>query len=109
MAVVSTHILNSVDGSHAAGVKLRLINLATGKTVFETATDVGGRVKQNVSDPDATAEYELSVCAGDYWTSRGHESRLTKFALRFRMPQPDETYHSPIILAPNGYSIWISE
>ena len=109
MAVVSTHILNGVDGSHAAGVTLMLINLATGEIVFESATDAGGRVKQDVTDPDPAAEYELSVDAGDYWASRGHQSRLTNLALRFRMPRANQTYHSPIILAPNGHSVWVSE
>lgn len=109
MATVSSHILNAVDGTHAAGVKLRLIDLATGKTIFETATDEGGRVKQDVADPNPAAEYELSVDAGDYWASRGHKSRLTKFALRFRMPDPSGSYHSPIIVSPNGYSVWTSE
>ena len=109
MAVVSTHILNSVDGSHAAGVKLRLINLATGETLFETATDTGGRMKQDVANPDPAAEYELSMGAGDYWAAHNQPTRLTEIALRFHMPQANQTYHSPIILAPNGHSVWISE
>ena len=38
-AIVSSHLLNSVDGSHAGGIAVRLINLASGATLFETASD----------------------------------------------------------------------
>lgn len=108
MAIISSHILNSVDGSHAAGVKVQLINLASGETVFETQTDDGGRLKQNIADPDPKAEYELAYEMGAYWAASGTPTRLTQIVLRFGMPQPDKTYHSPIIISPNGYSGWVS-
>lgn len=108
MAIVSTHILNSLDGSHAGGVSVRLVNLDTGETLFETATDDGGRLKEDIPSPDPKAEYELAVDAGTFWTARGHPTRLTWIAMRFRMMQADGTYHSPIIFSPNGYSAWIS-
>jgi 5-hydroxyisourate hydrolase len=108
MAIVSSHILNSADGSHAQGCKVRLINLVSGEIVFEAVTDPGGRIKQQVAIPDPDAEYELAFDAGAYWAACGNPTRLTEIVLRFRMPQPDETYHSPIILSPNGYSAWVS-
>jgi 5-hydroxyisourate hydrolase len=33
---------------------------------------------------------------------------MPQIASRFRMPEPDGTYHSPIIMSPNGYSVWAS-
>lgn len=108
MAVISSHILNGADGSHAGGVKVRLRNLATGQTEFEAETDPGGRISIELKYPDPAAEYEFSLNAGAYWSARGVPTRLTEIALRFRMPHPDQSYHSPVILSPNGYSGWVS-
>ena len=109
MAVVTSHLLNSVDGSHADGVHVRLVNIATGEVVFDTSTGKGGRLSQDVANPDPKAEYEIAIDAGAFWAALGQPTRVTEIALRFRMPQPDATYHSPIILSPNGYSVWVSE
>ena len=108
MAVVSSHILNSVDGSHAGGIKIWLVDLFSGEVVFETVTDEGGRMKQSVTNPDLNVEYELVFDAGAFWAARGYTTRMPLIALRFRMPEPDGTYHSPIIMSPNGYSVWAS-
>ena len=39
MAWVTSHTLNGVDGSHAGGIAVRLVNLATGETLFDAAMD----------------------------------------------------------------------
>ena len=47
MATLSSHLLNSVDGTHANGVKVIInqINSSGEKIVFfETETDKGGRI-----------------------------------------------------------------
>ena len=108
MAVISSHILNSADGSHASGVQVRLTAVETGESLFDTQTDGGGRLKVELSDIEPEADYELNFGVGAYWTERGIPSRLGEIALRFRMPDPTATYHSPIIISPNGYSGWIS-
>ena len=46
MAVVSSHTLNGVDGTHAGGIAVSLRNLNTGETLFDTAMDDGGRLVQ---------------------------------------------------------------
>lgn len=109
MATVSSHILNAVDGTHAAGVAVRLINLGTGETLFDTVTDAGGRLKEVVSRIDRDAGYELTFDVGAYWVARGVAPRMREIVLRFGMPDDDGTYHSPIIASPNGYSVWASE
>ena len=109
MAVVSSHILNSVDDTHAGGIKVRLIYLNTGEVLFDTATDAGGRLKQNVADPDPNARYELVFQTAPYWEAQGGlGTRTSEVVLRFSMPKPDGIYHSPIILSPTGYSVWTS-
>ena len=108
MATVSSHILNAVDGSHAGGIVVRLVNLATGETLFEAKTDAGGRLKEEISNIDTSAEYELTFDVGHFWDAHGKPTRIRAIALRFDMPDPGGSYHSPIIVSPNGYSGWVS-
>ncbi len=112
MAIVSSHTLNSVDGSHAGGIAVRLVRLDTGLTVFETNMDEGGRLVQEVATPDPAATYEMIFQAGAYWQDQAPTTRDTRImdeiVIRFTMPDPEGRYHVPLILSPHGYSLWCS-
>ncbi len=112
MATVSSHALSGVDGSHAGGIAVRLVNLTTGRTVFDTAMDDGGRLLQEVAAPDPAATYELVFQTGAYWQGRvqgAHGTRIMdEIVVRFAMPDPDGRYHIPVIVSPHGYSLWSS-
>ncbi len=112
MATVSSHTLSGVDGSHAGGIAVRLVNLATGLTVFDTKMDDDGRLVQEVIEPDPTSRYELVFETGAYWqgkVSGKHGARIIdEIVVRFTMPDPDGQYHIPLILSPHGYSLWSS-
>jgi 5-hydroxyisourate hydrolase len=112
MAVVSSHTLNAVDGSHAGGIAVRLVNLDSGETVFDTAMDDGGRLAQDVANPDPTARYEMVFQTGAFWNARVDQTHGTRImdevVVRFTMPKPDGRYHLPLILSPHGYSLWSS-
>ncbi len=111
-AILSSHVLNSVDGSHAGGIAVRLINLSSGATLFETATDSSGRLVQEITDPDPAARFELVFHTGPYWEARvspSHGARLMdEIILRFAMPDRAGRYHMPLILSPHGYALWSS-
>lgn len=117
MAMLSTHTLNSVDGTHAGQVGVSLFRITpdgTRSTVFEAATDAGGRLSQRI-DPanvDSTADYELVFQTGAYFATRALPLaglRIQKeVVIRFCMPDPDAAYHMPLVMAPNGYSVWLS-
>lgn len=112
MAVVSSHTLNAVDGSHAGGIAVRLVNLETGETVFDTAMDDGGRLVQEIADPDPNARYEMVFQTGAYWEARTLQARgvriMDEVVVRFAMPDRGGRYHIPLILSPHGYSLWSS-
>ena len=47
MATISSHLLNSVDGTHANGIKVTIYQINSSgekKIFFETETDEGGRI-----------------------------------------------------------------
>lgn len=117
MATLSTHTLNAADGSHAGGVAIALLRISPAgerKTLFAKATDAGGRLNEtlDLAGADPTAQYELVFQTGRYFAAQtvdavpGQEQQ--EVALRFAMPDPQGTYHLPLIMAPNGCSAWWS-
>ena len=111
MATLSSHLLNSVDGTHANGVKVIInqINLSGEKIIFfETETDNGGRILKdfNLSDNDCKCDYEMICKTSDYFSEK---KIVSEIIIRFRMEDPKKKYHLPIIISPNGYSIWWSQ
>jgi 5-hydroxyisourate hydrolase len=117
MAVVTTHLLNSVLGTHAGGVGVALSRIAPSGVrtiVFERETDGGGRLAETVKIPHehAGAEYELVFQTGRYFATQSLPQPARQIvnvvAIRFAMPDPDASYHIPLMIAPNSYSVWWS-
>jgi 5-hydroxyisourate hydrolase len=111
MATLSSHLLNSVDGTHANGVKVIInqINLSGDKIIFfETETDSGGRILKdfNLSENDCKCDYEMICKTSDYFSEK---KIVSEIIIKFRMEDPKKKYHLPIIISPNGYSIWWSQ
>ena len=47
MAIITSHTLNGLDGTHASGISVKLIKL-NGEILFESKMDKGGRLNQIV-------------------------------------------------------------
>jgi len=108
MATFSSHLLNSVNGTHANGVKVTInqINSSGVKKIFlETKTDEGGRILKDfeLSKNDCACDYEMVCKTADYFSKK---KIVSEIIVRFRMENPKKKYHLPIIISPNGYSIW---
>ncbi len=117
MAQVSSHTLNAVDGTHAGGIPVVLSRLeadGTRRTLFTAKTDRGGRLNQSVelSASDCKATFELLFSTGTYWARLGlpreRPQLVEEIVIRFRMPDCEGRYHIPLILSPNGTSVWWS-
>ena len=110
MATLSSHLLNSVNGTHANGVKVTIyqINSSGSKKIFfETETDNGGRIIKDfeLSNDDCACEYEMACKTADYFSEK---KVVSEIIIKFKMEDPKKKYHLPIIISPNGYSIWWS-
>ena len=110
MAALSSHLLNSVDGTHASGVKVIIhqINSSGDKVIFfETETDDRGRILKDfeLSNDDCASEYEMVCKTADYFSEK---KVVSEIIIKFKMEDPKKKYHLPIIISPNGYSIWWS-
>ena len=114
MPTISTHVLNSVDGSHAAGVKVECLGCASSGSctvLFSGLTDEGGRLTANISLAEASFDsIALEFHSGDYFAARGLGADALVRSVQFRIQlQPgDERHHLPVIAAPHGCSAWWS-
>ncbi len=112
MATLSSHTLNSTNGTHAGGIEVSLNNINSGDTLFSTRMDSGGRLSEtiDISAMNSDDRYELVFRTAAYWAVQGvsHTQIVSEIVLRFAMPDPDARYHMPVILSPNGYSMWSS-
>ena len=117
MATLSTHLLNSTDGTHAGHVGIRVFQLGSdGQRVrmLDKATDDGGRFSESINLPSDSAhlDYEMVIQSGAYFAARGFNGAgrqiVKEIVIRFTMPDPLGTYHIPLMIAPNSYSVWWS-
>ena len=116
MAILSSHTLNSVDGTHAGGIRLSLIQINGDerKVLIDSMTDEGGRFKETIelSESDTTASFEMVLQTGEYFAKQALPQSgmqiLKEVVVRFEMPDANGAYHIPFMLAPNSYSVWLS-
>ena len=117
MATISSHVLDSVIGTHAAGIRVECYSRSSNDTsdlLFDVVASAEGRISENIltSSTDTTTEYELVFHSADYYQSAslpddGYQI-LNKVVLRITLPESDANYHLPIMLSPHSYSVWWS-
>jgi len=112
MATVSSHILDSVSGCSAAGIRCVLYRLGENdarQSIFDVEADGEGRIAEAVEIAGG-GEYELVMHGADYFRARGIESdsMVSCVVLRFAMNDDTRRYHMPLMLSPHSYSTWWS-
>ena len=115
MATVSSHILDSVSGRSAAGIRSQLFQLVSDterRLVFDVAADKEGRIAEAVAidDDNIGCEFELVFHGAEYFKAQGldSESMVRTVVIRFNMIDDQQRYHLPVMLAPHSYSTWWS-
>ena len=115
MATLSSHLLNGVDGTHAAHVDMTLNRITPDggrELVLSAKSDDGGRISVNVDTP-ANAKYEMAIASATYFHGqtlpRTGLQIVEDIVIRFSIPDPEARYHIPVIMSPNSYSCWWSE
>lgn len=113
MATVSSHILDSVEGRHAAGVRCQLFHLGeTRQLLFDVEADEEGRIAESVElgQFNRGAEFELVVHGADYFAagSLAAASIVRCIVIRFVMDDDSRRYHLPVMLSPHSCSTWWS-
>ena len=104
-AKLSTHVLDLTRGQPAAGMTIELRNVTTGARVEAVRTNADGRTDAPllVGDAVKVGEYELLFHVGDYFHDK---SFLDLVPIRFRITDPNGTYHVPLLCTPWAYSTY---
>ena len=111
MATLSSHLLDSTNGTHASGVKVLVyqINSSGEKKLFlETITDEGGRILKDMelTPDDCKCNYEMVCEIGEYFKKK---KVVSEIVIKFKMINNKRNYHLPIIISPNSYTVWWSK
>ena len=111
MAIVSSHILDSVTGRSAAGIRCQLLRRLPGgepQTVFDVLADAEGRIHETIpaAEAEAGGEFELVLHSADYF--QADSAIVPVVVLRFIVHDSERRYHLPVMLSPHSYSTWWS-
>ncbi len=114
MGRLTTHVLDTANGIPAAGMKIDLSLLESGrwKLLKTVVTDAGGRSEAPLLEGKKliNGEYKLVFHVADYFRARGaalpEPAFLNRVPLRFGIADPDEHYHVPLLVSPWSYSTY---
>lgn len=115
MGRLSTHVLDTAKGKPAAGVKITLYRISgqNHAKIKEMVTNADGRTDAPMLEGKDLTEgrYELVFGAGDYLRASGQVAEgatlfLDEIPIRFAVPDAEQHYHVPLLLAPFAYSTY---
>lgn len=114
MGRLSTHVLDTVNGRPAAGVRITLDWIApdgSRSRVTETRTNADGRTDAALLTGTLTiGSYELTFGIGDYFRGLGttlpEPAFLGEVPIRFSIAEPEGHYHVPLLASPWSYSTY---
>ena len=100
---LTTHVLDTMHGRPAANVQIELYT--AGKLLKTIRTNTDGRTDAPLLTGDElkAGEYELVFHLGDYF---GEKRFLDKVPVRFRITDPVQNYHVPLLASPWAYSTY---
>jgi hydroxyisourate hydrolase len=107
---LSTHVLDIENGIAAGGLSIALWRLDAGERVLlnEVVTNAEGRTdKPLLSGAEMQAgEYELVFQVGAYFGLQPEKSFLNAIPIRFRIVNPGEGYHVPLLVSRWAYNTY---
>ena len=111
MPSVSTHVLNSENGTHVSGLTVTLTHVQTDgirKIIFSNKTDTGGRLVENFDFPLINEEFfEIEFKLSDIHIKK-KGIYCSDIIFRVSFSSENEKFHIPIIVSQNGASSWWS-
>ena len=119
MQVISSHVLDSVHGSDAVGIRVsctRLLPSGDRELVTDIYADDSGRVAISVDTAHDLPEtrYQLIFFTGEYFSkSLGEKqsatlSPVSESVVNLDLSSASERCHIPMMIAPHSYSVWWS-
>jgi 5-hydroxyisourate hydrolase len=113
MGQLTSHVLDTMHGTPAAGIKIDLYSLAAGRVhVKSMVTNADGRCEQPMLNTDEieSGAWELVFHVGDYFAGKnvaaGDSPFLDEVPVRFGIDDADAHYHVPLLLSPWSYTTY---
>lgn len=107
--MITTHVLDLSSGTPAAGVRVSLSRLESGKSVAigSGVTDADGRLKELASKGAklGAGTFELAFETGAYFKARNVECFHPRVTVTFEI-KAGAHYHVPLLISPFGYSTY---
>lgn len=105
MSGLTTHVLDTMRGRPAAGMKIELWSVEPSKLLKTVQTNEDGRVDSPLlaNTEMATGTYELVFLVGDYF---GERKFLDRVPVRFTISDATAKYHVPLLVTPWSYSTY---
>ena len=105
---VSTHVLDTSHGRPAAGVDVRL-EIQDGQVWRELGsarTDGDGRARDLDQGRLESGIFRLRFGTGAYFGALGMDSFHPEVTVVFRVEDPGEHHHVPLLVSPFGYTTY---
>src|SRR6478736_3643934 len=105
MSGLTTHVLDTMRGIPAAGMKIELWSLNPSKMIRSAQTNPDGRIDAPLlaAEEMIAGNYELIFFVGDYF---GEKRFLDRVPVRFVISDPAAKYHVPLLVSPWSYSTY---
>jgi 5-hydroxyisourate hydrolase len=105
MSGLTTHVLDTMRGIPAAGMKIELWSVDQSKMLKSAQTNSDGRIDSPLlaSEEMTTGNYELIFFVGDYFEERRF---LDRVPVRFVISDTATKYHVPLLVSPWAYSTY---
>ncbi len=109
MNTITTHVLDTSTGKPASGIVIRLEILRTNiwEHIGIGTTDDDGRLK-TLLDGKAPekAEYRIHFETDPYFAAQGKTGFFPEVIIHFRIENPAQHHHVPLLLSPYGFSTY---
>ena len=104
-STLTTHVLDTMRGIPAAGMKIELWSLDQSKLIKTVETNADGRTDAPLlaTDEMKKGNYELIFFVGDYF---GERRFLDRVPVRFVISDAAAKYHVPLLVSPWAYSTY---
>jgi len=110
MSAITTHVLDTARGRPAAGVPVTLEIEAAGGWILlgKGTTNADGRLSDLLAKETAieAGVYRLIFDTSTYFTGGNVEAFYPLVTVVFKIENPGQHYHVPLLLSPFGYSTY---
>jgi 5-hydroxyisourate hydrolase len=106
VGTLSTHVLDTAAGVPAVGVRVTLEDETGSTWLGEGFTDDDGRIAAIGPERLEAGEYLLRFATGEYFGGAGTATFYPEVVVLFRVSDPGQHYHVPLLLSPFGYATY---